>query len=570
MVSAAAPAGSQAALAAVVAASTNTEFLTFSRENLPENSMFVELSDGKADIRDLEELKKMHLFKTFISTDSRAGFVESQERLMKLPEIPREIFKAVFALIVEKKPLHQAISRELLVSADFFETFTKAIDFLHPGYHLQETEGLENPGEESKPSVEFMALKNELPLLLTLRDAKEILALNSEKNALASSGSSDSALNEGVAPTTTSSSSKEEKQEKVELQNAQETRPYLVIKAEEMLIQEKTFATQQEAEEYFDLLRDLQIEREHIRAHKMQLEASLVKNTNRAFQTITTKVLAGVVQNMKTIDAEIASHRKKADLMHLPKLAMQRLATHAESQNATLRRHAQTAKAGLEVYREYVMSALRSCGANLARQEDLLEYLIGPKAYFLDYYGFEINITAKPQYPFTHGSHHFQYLLENNSIYDLENEMRDDLARVNTLSLPPALIEKRIFSKIQTKEAQEIRKECLPVLRRLAQATDEEVIAVKQCLIDHFGWNTHGLTPGDVRIHIDDKMRSDEKIVIIFSNWRQSLTLNFWDVSTVYIRPSSWSHVYSLHQVDKMVPFEKLRNNWKIMNHDHR
>lgn len=487
-----AAAGAATGSAAAAAASSCASFASSSYQKI-----VLEFTDGASESIDTANLEKFGIFQ------------QLQESRVQL-KIAQPIFRIVFALIVDDKPIHQAIPEKLLVTPDLVETLEAAINHLHP-----------------KNAAQVIAsIKNALPLLLTVAQVQELI------------------------------------------KTASDAQFYLVAQAKEKFVQQHLFPTQKDAEEHFQTVRDNQVELELACEYIMRLEVSLVKHLSDAHNETLQPQIDGLKRVINEYATKIQALRKKTDLSsQLPMLTLHQLARQADTENGIVKPYAQKAQEILKAYRITVLEALKACGADLSRG-DLLEYLIGPKAYFFDYYGFKIDTAANSHSPFIKQitrdrSETFTYRLENNGAYDLELEIWDDLNKSRVLQLPRRCMTKKEYTKPQTRAALEIRSICLPILRNWQNAKDKEITAVKQQLITHFDWKKRNLSwyqsqfnPNDIDIKVEMNELTREKIHIVFIKCRRTLTLNLWDVQTVHCPGHE-------HEVLKMPSLEEIENDLK-------
>jgi hypothetical protein len=147
-------------------------------------------------------------------------------------------------------------------------------------------------------------------------------------------------------------------------------------------------------------------------------------------------------------------------------------------------------------------------------QRHLLEYAVGPRAHLLAYYNFRAG-EACFHYPdgeqmqtsslMIPKDARYVYSLDNDSPWDLENEMRRDLASQNVKNLPPRLIAERIFTKTLSAETVLAKRTLLPIAEKGLQAPDTEKNQLLQQLIELNNWQEFLITPSNLHIESMDR-----------------------------------------------------------------
>jgi len=439
--------------------------------------------------------------------------VDSALEKLSLPEIDHVTFRIIFSLIVKKTALHQAIPAELLKDPHLFE-------------RLSSTIGRFQSGAEGLKVIE--SIKDNLPSLITLDTADAIVDAMQEIQPI------------------------EETEKKL---------PFCVAIAQKKIMYSKLFTSKENAKKYFESEEYYQIDKELAEELLTKLETIYIKS---ALNRDSESALEELRKRIKESVDMIANFRcMKNALPHLSISDKARIATYQNDKDPTMQRVALDAQTELKQYSAQVKKALTICKADLDRT-DLLEYLIGPKGYLFDHYGFKIFINELDQpdpnleAPFKQGEgasmRHYMYNLKNNSAEFLENEIRMDLESRH-VPLPPRITEepkKPLFTKPQSQKAKKLREIVLPVLENWQKRTDETTTKVIENIIKYFNWQK-GIAPQDVAIQVftSSDSREAERITLQFRTCMRSITLNTWDFQTIYHSGNRYS-VFSLPSFEQL------------------
>ncbi len=324
----------------------------------------------------------------------------SKDTVVRLQNIAYHHFKIIFALVCNNKPMHQAIALRQ-ITPTLYEDLVAALQVLQPTTAVAER------------------IKNSLPYLLTLEASQTLMKVYcsikpqslSAGNSSSSSSSSTSSLLSQVAET------------------SQLATPLLVGTAQKIIFLSKCFRTAALATNTFIKMRTGEIQ---IEFGEQYLGHPTTKLIDPGAVDMTT--LQKAIKDDKKEQASFCrSHYLEFTFANLPlvvrKLSLQRqrsLSLHTNDEDPMIKRGAELAQIELAVYREEAMEALRTTKADTSRK-DLLDYLIGPKAYLLIDYGISLDATSK-KFPFTYAGKPFTFNLNNSSASALESELRTELS----------------------------------------------------------------------------------------------------------------------------------------------
>jgi len=477
--------------------------------------LLIQFRDGSHDAYDLSTLRNLGFFKTM----EHAGFQETFASEAELIHIDREAFRLVCLYVAEKKPLHQLITAEMLQNnVHLFDSFVAALNFLHP------IEGVEAQCGRDKTEERYDTLCWQIASLIDFETAKTISTAHAGEKSEVPTGLEKDA---GVKA--------EKEAPKAGIL------PFAVERAHEILLQAAFFATEKEASEHFEMVCSARIQKELAEDNIARMEVILSRHNSAAQQALA----KAVIQQQKTLihacDGLLKKAQKRVDINYLTVSEHAVLAAKVNDPCPRVQLLAQQSAKFVQEYAKDVLEAFRTSKADLSRT-DLLEYFIGPKGFLLEHYGLFPDPTHKnPAFPFVRKllaeGNSFEYSLKHNSIYDVENEMRDDLTRLH-LSLPERLIKERVRTKAQTEETCRIRKVILPVLRDWTHQTDAAKREVAEQLLHHLKWEK--ISPDDIELGdqcplVMSRNLEREELTLTFKKPRRvSFNLNFWDLKTCY------------------------------------
>lgn len=258
--------------------------------------------------------------------------------------------------------------------------------------------------------------------------------------------------------------------------------------------------------------------------------------------------IEGELQATKSDEEKALLHTKQKKLhgaINLEKLQCRELKKSFDPKNLTMMQHyyasrhimhrdiliSTKAARSVEIignYRKNILEILKKSKANLARN-DLLDYLVGPKAFLFDYYGIfpDENIISfvNRRYPFTcmgsvsiehsggkellilnsRTSPSFGYQLDNLGPYELEDEIRHDLQHHIPLErMPPRLIQENVITQLVTPELRTLQEEVRPALLQwaLLKQTERDDIIAK--ILQYNGWDSYKIYPSDIDLTIKE------------------------------------------------------------------
>src|SRR6185295_9019431 len=187
----------------------------------------------------------------------------------------------------------------------------------------------------------------------------------------------------------------------------------------------------------------------------------------------------------------------------------------------------------------------------------MMEYLVGPKGYLFDHYGLRPDIQASGIFHFRHKKYPqfqglFGYSLTNNSLYDLEDEIRNDFTN-RKIPLPARVVTQRVITKLQSTQVQELRKRILPVLQNWVNESLLAKRGAKRELLKQWNW-TDKIEVDDIGLRNCSQVRlEDEKVWVIFRNFGRAIVLNLVDCNSVYKE--------DFNTVRELPAFEGLQEN---------
>lgn len=513
---------------------------------LGKDQFLIQFSDS-VEVYHLSQIDGLHYFATRADFMKAAGS-DIKAKIVQIPEYDHDIFTAVLALIVDKKPLHQAIPGKLLNDPDLYEHLVEAINYFH-----QDNNQL------------IQSIKKSLPALITLSRARAIL---SEVDTNMAISKELGGLDVPDVSEKTKQADKSEKQERVE--------SFCKAIAKQKMRQALAFKTLEEAEKHFECICYCQEGIERVQ-HTMALqEAACARHLMASYIPLADLEKKRVEESIAAYQAKMGTLLERVDLTNIKSLKIKKyLATHIDHKDLETRTIALKAKMELEAYRKEVTGALRIQGADLTRV-DLLASILGldeSDEFIFEYYSLSPYYCVSEEYS-SIGSFHYngegqrsrsfsygpsQYNLKNNSIKDFEAEIRCDLERQFTgVKLPPQLIDKQTVTKPLSKEVEALKEKIVPVLKGWEAASIDSRNEVAQILIDHWKWSEN-ITTADLRI----EPWGLEKTGITFIKLEKYFKLNLVDCSTVYLgwdqQPGSCPNPHTL--VD-MPSFEELRADY--------
>lgn len=410
------------------------------------NEIRVSFSKQAVAYYDKDALLQLDFFKLALGTEMQ----EAKVRVFDFPEMDKDIFNTMIAFVVEKKSLFDILSEESFYDPHLYENLNKCLTFLH----LRECAPLLQQIEEQLRCMP-------LPIAYRVYHSYEDLKKTEE---------------------------------------ADKPIPLFAQYAKSCVYKSKVFNTLEEAEAHFA---DEMVIEEELRTCQHVLD-SLLPELTTCRQQVKIDIINSQIDHLrdtiKWFSYKLKSLREITDYLS-PKFPLSlslNLARHIQDPDPELATLAASALARVQKYESDVLSALKGCGADLTRT-DLLPYIIGPKAFLFDHWGFSLFNSRDPKFPFiVEKVGVFSFTLENDGPQDLEEEIRMNLGRNERNPHKPRLIDNFEKTKPMTPELSALREFILPILDKGASATEEEMVQVKQRLIAHNGWDLYEITPADI------------------------------------------------------------------------
>jgi hypothetical protein len=377
-------------------------------------------------------------------------FSVSSGNVIHLTKCDSEMFKMISALILEKKHLFEVIADGEMYPT-IFEELSKHLRMYHP-----------------------MGCD---PVIARVEEEMAYMSLNQARKILADFAKMD------PVPT---------------------ARPVAVKIASQIHQAAKLASSDDEAESMLAMIRAYSIEQHHcdVCLEKLQLEMGSVISTQKDLIDNQILILRAGSAECKEKISKLKQQFYK-DIEHLRMFDLYLLSQRDDQNDPELKEIIASCKKKLEDYKNDLLNALRRSGSHLERS-DLLEYLVGPKAFLFDSYQLRLNPNPPNlKYPFRHSStsSHFGYQLENDGPMELEEEIRTDLMSHAHMALFPPIIKERTFTKPINEKAKKMQADLLPILQRWMTASEEEVERVKQELINHNDWGKYCIEPVNLRLY---------------------------------------------------------------------
>lgn len=470
----------------------------------------VKFADGTHNVYDHESLAQLHFFATIQKTP----FAEGKDGEIVLPAIDRKVFEMVYAFQVEKRSIYQLLTSDLMQKNPLLvEEFIAALNFLHPlEVNSQGTDAMARRSDELlwqlAPTLDY--------------DAAVIIL------------------------------------KEYGTQDATQPLPFVVERANQIMVQAAFFKTADEARLHFKAVTHAKMQKELAHEHYMSMQATFLHCGAASGMQHIGPILAEQQQRITKFEKVMQELSNRVDIDKLTVVQAHILALKAEDPNPTIAKFAKMAQKQLEEYRRKVTAAMRANGADVTRH-DLLEHFIGPKNYLLEHYGlFVPEVPNTPNFPFAlrkrpHDTA-FDYTLRHNSIYDLEEELRSDV--LHYYPLPPRVIEKRECTKPQSEEVIKVRAKIMPLLQTWATRSVAERREVKRELLKQIKFEQ--IHPNDMRIRSGNINLAAERILLEFRWYNGALSLNLWDLKTYYGEQNA---VKALPTMDQFNQF-RLADPW--------
>jgi hypothetical protein len=450
------------------AVSTHVQQRNSVSESLPQQAPFIKedevvlnFSGGESAIVNRDQLAE-HFTGLIIPPDAKE---------LNLTRLSRKWFNALKAVVVEKRQLH-----EILTDVDYRDPFLY---------------------ENLVDCVHMLNMKGGDELLKTIRNTQ--LDFLNLKQAVA--------IMTGFAEA-----------QRAQVSRLQQIpRPYAVIQADLMLCRSRLFFnSDKEADELFQSRQICNKELRLCEFLLMDLKEALKNPKNEMHKIFLHLQIKNLSRQIQFCQKTLENFQKKLSVQGMSCALLQRMQNYSHDESEFVRETVQLAKKELDVYRETMLKALDKNGANMKRH-DLIEWIVGPKGFLLDYYGLKYDPDERPEYPFTNRHSNFGYRLDREGPYDLETEIRSDLSIYQRAdNLPPRLIKIDEKTKEITPEVKAILDKIMPFLKKFPTpetqvGTDahQEVVTM---LWTFNGWDKMGVDPK--KITLDEIDRKHDPFVI--------------------------------------------------------
>lgn len=441
--------------------------------------VLLEFADGEQSFYSVKFLKEQ--FDYFQNIFSDRWKVTDK---VDLKDVDRSMFELMIELAVNKKNLFKLVSKDSFDNINLYEDLEGFIYFFSP------TEKKHNI-----PSVLSDIKKNQLPYM-KLSLAQRIAAAYERRpqQCMSSSACSDDPQQIPVPQAVTVAKS-------VILACATQPKGKgdRLLRSIGYLVEQKKIVKHKRAKKNLALMRLF------IRTIRPKPRSASFK-VKKDHLTNQIEHLFALEQTHKT---EIASLREKLKSASVSMMMRSQLIAYVDdpenNADSEIRELALNASNILESYKENVYSVLKSTDADMERK-DLLEYIIGPKAFLFDTYGIVVRTNIfNLHYRFISEQDHFKinplrFALDNDSPYALEREIRKSVPSV--ADKIKFVVTEDVYTVPESEKPAVValRKEILPALKFWALCNDEERNRVKQALIDFNNYGELGVAVKDFHI----------------------------------------------------------------------
>lgn len=437
----------------------------------------VEFAEGEKAVYEIYQLcLRFDFFRKLFSHDC----LETNTQVVKLQNFEKSLFEVILELVVGKRNILDLISDESFDNPDLYEDLEGIILYLMPRVNEKiESTLLSRIKEEQLP---FMKL--ELAQRICLAYERQMFRNYHTNMGLSS--------------------------------------PPIAVKIAQKRILQTACITNKKAETFFRDLKYLfskrrQLEKEVTRLNSLLLEVSNIDPTLQSvhYQYLDINIEINKVRKRLSICLNQITGINSQITPQVTMMERSNLVEYVRNPNnradSGMRLRAAIAERELKEYRITILDALTKSGADMER-EDLLEYLVGPKAYLLDAYGIEYSPGRfnSDQYCFRGKDvlmqmSGFGYALDDDGPYSLENRILKNAFLWNFMENKPhcdRIVKNNTFTVPVSKrpEVVALRAKIMPILDVWPVATDEERTMVKQLLIDFNGWSHLEITPEDIVI----------------------------------------------------------------------
>lgn len=412
--------------------------------------------NGVSRFYSLEQVKRLSHFSKFYSTvpSPQEGAMNGRELDLSLCSFTSDLFSRVLDVVLKNGLVKSSFAKKG-EDHQLYECFSELLVNFH------------NP--ESAWRILNDIKDNELPFM-TLDEAKEIVNQYSPET----------------------------------LNNQSLNLPSIVNYAKGVILRSKFFASEQEAKEHFESInlyqRQIQINKKKIELLE-QVQATTRDKTKALAIWKQMTILKNVnAENQKQLDKirELSDPNKTTMMMRF------NLSKHVN--DPLFGPVAVATKKHVDDYIETVSAALINGGADFLRR-DLLDYLIGPKAFLFDTYGMIVRAGGEEAYQFSHPildqyASPWVYYLENEGPMALENEIREDLTNkgIDISHIDPVIKSRQTTQQVDH-QREEFKSTLYQAFGRWMSTTDEEVNRVKERILSFNGLDRLGISPAHIKVN---------------------------------------------------------------------
>ncbi|NGX57715.1 MAG: hypothetical protein K940chlam3_00609 [Chlamydiae bacterium] len=274
--------------------------------------------------------------------------------------------------------------------------------------------------------------------------------------------------------------------------------PVLIQKLKEIECQRIYFESESEFEYTINKIKELALEIWALKKQKKKFESKLSKGDSSYMQgrflEIQMLSIGKVIRLLNKEQSEKSTHSMKQ---------LFRASQYIKSEDLGIKTLVISAVEKVEAYRSEILVALKKSGADMTRS-DLLECLVGPKAFLYDYYGLYATDTGRTEFPFrVKGASEerlFGYQLTNSSPADIENEIRTDIERWVSHTLPDSILDDEVEVAMITPEAKELREYFFPIFSKWRVVDDKIKEEAITKIIQINEWERFNLQPNQFEI----------------------------------------------------------------------
>lgn len=370
----------------------------------------VEFRDGQSALIQRDHLEKIERFNPVNSNG-----MEVEDLFDVLKEYNSSEFNLILSLVIENKPMQEALPAECYQNPHIYEILDHLFQFFLPKTHGSLLDELK---------------ENILPYWMSPDAARYVLEAYCEECS----------------------------QEKVLEQIENKTAPVSVQVAHAVISNLIYTESDVDAAKRHEEAKAARNEILEWKKEKQSLEKTLAVANPGSPQQILGQG-AWDACNKKITELEEAQRKSNGYYCSFP----HREKEYAESSSLLLRKMADAAMLSYNAYKKELLLALTKSGANLEEgAHHLLPWLIGPKAFFCKYYDIDVRGGRFIHMPTL--SKGFRYALQNPGPYQLEEEFRTDLKSYAN-DLPPRLTSDQTPTAPVSEEVKSLQKELIPKIK---------------------------------------------------------------------------------------------------------